>query len=126
MLLTYNVAGRLRLSFQEESLPYKCQELSVKTSLKYLRFVTGVAVSSMTSLAIMVSPSSPCGSWGGLVGTEMTTRFITHDHLMPRFRMTVATPPLPLTTYMACSEKTFAFTFALYLVTIHMFYVFQR
>jgi len=88
--------------------------------------VTGVNVSSVTFLGIIVSLPSPCGNGDSLVGIEMTTRFITHDHLMPRFRMTVTTSPLPHSTYMACSEETFTFTFALYLITIHMFYVFRR
>jgi len=88
--------------------------------------VTGVAVSCMKFLGIIVNLPSPCGSGDSLIGIEMTTRFITHDHLTPRLRMTVATPPLPLSTYMACSEETFTFTFVLYLVTIHVFHVFRR
>jgi len=126
MLLTYNMAGRLRLSFQEESLSSEFQVLSIEISLKYLRFVTRVAFSSMKLLGIIVSPPSPCGSGDSLVGIEMATRSIIHDHLMPRLRMTIATPVLPLSTYMACSEETFTFTFALHLVTIHVFYVFRR
>ena len=52
MLLTYNMARRLRLSVQEENLSSKCHELSIKTSLKYLRFMTGVAISTMTFLGM--------------------------------------------------------------------------
>jgi hypothetical protein len=84
MVLTYNMAGRLRLSFQEESLSSECQVLSIKISLKYLRFVTYVAFSSVTFLGIIVSPPSPYGSGDSLVGIEMATRSIIHNHLMPR------------------------------------------
>jgi hypothetical protein len=75
MLLTYNMAGRLRLSFQEESLSSECQVLSIKISLKYLCFVTRVAFSSITFLGIIVNPPLPCGSGDSLVGVEMATRF---------------------------------------------------
>jgi hypothetical protein len=126
MLLTYNMAGRLRLSFQEESLSSECQVSSIKISFKYLRFVTRVAFSSMTFLGIIVSSPSPCGSGDSLVRIEMATRFVTHDQLMPRLRMVIAKPLLPLSTYMACSEENLTFTFALHLVTIHVFYVFRR
>jgi len=126
MVLTYNMAGRLRLSFQEESLSSECQLLSIKILLQYFRFVTRVAFSSVTFRGIIVSPPSPCGSGDNLVGRKMATRSIIHDHLMPRFIMTIATPLLLLSTYMACSEETFTFTFTFYLVTIHVFYVFRR
>jgi hypothetical protein len=126
MVLTYNMAGRLLLSFQQESLSSEFQVLSIKIPLKYLRFVLRVAVSSMTFLGVIVSPPSPCGCGDSLAGIEMATRFITHDHLMPRLRMTIAIPLFPLSTCMACSGETFTFTFALYLLTIHMFYVYRR
>ena len=62
MLLTYDMAGRLRLSLQEDSLSSECQVLPIKISLKYLRFVTHVSFSSMKFHGIIVSPPSTCGS----------------------------------------------------------------
>jgi hypothetical protein len=78
-----------------------------------------VAFSSVTFLDIIFSGDN-------LVGIEMATRFIIHDHLMLRLIMTIATSLLLLSTCMACSEETFTFTLTLCLVTIHVFYVFRR